>query len=55
MNNDQTDDTQTDDEAFDELKKAAAHGVVLALVGFGLWVGGMVVAGHINDKIFGRE
>jgi predicted phage tail protein len=55
MNNDQTDDNKTEEEMFDELKNVAARGAVVALVGFALWVGGMVVAGKINDTIFGRE
>lgn len=55
MNNDQTDDTKTDEDLHAELKQAVAHGAVIALLGFGLWVGGMVVAGKINDTIFGRE
>lgn len=55
MNNDQTETQADDDIDMDQLKGAIAHGAVVMLVGFGLWIGGMVVAGKINDVIFGRE
>lgn len=54
MNNDKTENLEEEID-MDELKQAFVHGAVVALVGFGLWIGGMVVAGKINDTIFGRE
>lgn len=55
MNNDKTQAELDEEEAMNDFKQAAAHGAAVALVGFALWIGGMVVAGKINDAIFGRE